>query len=117
MRCDDPRDGAPRDAATAPEAARRSAGPGISVKLAESAELSIVLPGKALVMDIGADPPSVLGSLAGGARAARAVGGRIRIDALDSAGPVEVRLLAAEEGAEKPAGEEDLILLDPLKPA
>jgi len=117
VRCDDPREVAPGGEATAPEAARRSAGPGITVKLAEGAELSIALPGKAVVIDIGSDTPSVVGSLDGGTRTARAVSGRIRIGDLDSAGPVEIRLLGSEGGSRRTTGEEDLMLLDPAAPA
>jgi len=86
------------------------------VKLAEGTELSIALPGKALVMDIGSDPASLLGSLEGGTRTASAVSGRIRIEGLETAGPIEIRLLAAEEGSGAAAGVGDLVLLDPAAP-
>ena len=115
VRCDNPRE-APRGEATAPALARRSAGPGITVKLAEGAELSLVLPGRALVIDLGADPPSAVSALDGGTRVARSVRGRIRIEALESAGPLEIRLVAAGEGSREKAGGQDLILLDAAAP-
>ena len=115
VRCDSPRE-APRGEATAPAAARRSAGPGITVKLAEGEELSFVLPGKALVIDLGADPPSAVSTLDGGTGVARSVRGRIRIEALESAGPLEIRLVAAGEGSREKAVGQDLILLDAAAP-